>query len=201
MGRAATRAIKTMAVLGIVFLVGALVATAGIGQFGRGAAGYGVVPMVVLSGSMEPSIKTGSLLFVGRVAADRVVVGDVITYRTPASERPSQNGSDLTTHRVAAVTASAEGPVFTTRGDANTAPDMTLVPGSEVVGRALFAVPYVGYASAFARSKEGVLLLVVLPALIVIVMEVRSIVRTLRSRERDGYCGDRTADSTLRGGS
>lgn len=178
-GKPATGAIVAV-VAGVVVL--ALVPVL-MGALPRGEGrDLSLIPMVVLSGSMEPSIRTGSMLFVERAAAEQVREGDVITYRTPAAERPAQQGADLTTHRVVHVLRSPAGLSFVTRGDANDGPDSSAVPASHVIGKAAFALPYIGYVSAFARTREGMLFLVVLPALLVIALEARSIRNTVRER-------------------
>lgn len=69
--------------------------------------------LVVLSGSMFPRFNTGSAAFVKPVDAAEIKQGDIITFKGFA-------GSDLfTTHRVIGIKQSANGPVFTTKGDAN----------------------------------------------------------------------------------
>ena len=68
----------------------------------------GIRPYVVLSGSMEPVIRTGSLCFVYRRADyEDICTGDIIAFHV--------QGGNLVTHRVIAVTE--EG--LETKGDAN----------------------------------------------------------------------------------
>ena len=51
----------------------------------------GYKPFIVLSGSMEPSIMTGDMVFVKETDPDSLKVGDVIAYKS---------GSAVVTHRI-----------------------------------------------------------------------------------------------------
>jgi signal peptidase len=147
----------------------------------------GYTPMIVLGGSMEPTYRIGSILLVEAVAPESVRVGDVITYESPRT-KPTDPPT-LTTHRVIACESREGQPVFRTQGDANNAPDTWLVPAGTVVGRGVFAVPYLGYLSSFVRSRVGFLSLVVLPAVLLVIMEVTSFAKGMRLRRRTSRRG------------
>ncbi len=72
----------------------------------------GLEPYVILSGSMEPVYPVGSLVYVQRMDADRIAVGDPIAFVM---------NEDLVVaiHRVIGVDAAAQ--QFETKGDANAA--------------------------------------------------------------------------------
>ena len=117
-------------------------------------------PVVVLSGSMEPSIPVGGLTFLAPVHADEVKVGDVISYR---------QGNVLITHRVVEVGQDAQGGLaFTTKGDANSAPDPGAVEASNVVSREVLTIPYLGRVSDFIHSRAGFYALLGVPALLIV---------------------------------
>lgn len=129
----------------------------------------------VQTGSMEPTIKTGSLVFVNRVPAGSIRPGDVITYVNP------RNQAQTITHRVQEIRKHNGQRQFVTKGDANDAADKPFGP-NRIVGRVNLSVPYVGKAADFARSVWGVLLLVYIPALIVVVSEIRRLAAFYRSQ-------------------
>ncbi len=126
---------------------------------------------IVQSGSMEPAIKTGSVVFV--LPAENYKEGDIITFGAPASDTP-------TSHRVVSVRAEGGTRYYTTKGDANEDADPRDVPEGEVLGKVLFSIPFLGYVLVFAKTSLGFLLLVVLPALIVIGDEIRKMWREMR---------------------
>ncbi|PJE58934.1 MAG: signal peptidase I, partial [Candidatus Portnoybacteria bacterium CG10_big_fil_rev_8_21_14_0_10_40_22] len=66
-------------------------------------------------------------------------------------------------------------PIYTTKGDANNAPDQKQVSAKEVIGRVLLDVPFLGYAVAAAKKPWGFMLLIAVPALLVIYEEAHKI--------------------------
>ena len=102
----------------------------------------GLTPYVVLSGSMEPTYHTGSLIYDKKVDPFTLKEGDVITFMV--------SEDTLATHRVVGVVPDEDEPGtirFRTKGDANDAEDGTLVHYKNVVGTPVFTIPYLGYFS------------------------------------------------------
>lgn len=97
--------------------------------------GYDVYAIV--SGSMEPAIPTGSLVYARQTAPEDVAPEDVIVFRG------GQDGGAVITHRV--VEDRPETRAFITKGDANTANDIYPVPYEHVLGRVALSVPALGY--------------------------------------------------------
>lgn len=110
---------------------------------------FGVQVYVVLSPSMEPKYPTGSLLYITPTDPEKLEVGDVITYQL--------TDSITATHRIVAiVTDEATGEEqFKTKGDANEGADKGLVSKEDVVGKAVFCIPLLGYVAAFIQQPPG----------------------------------------------
>ena len=100
----------------------------------------------VISGSMEPTYSVGDLLYVKTVDPDSVKVGDPITFIM---------NEDLmvATHRV--VSVDRVNRQFTTKGDANETEDASPVHFNNLVGVPVFAIPLLGYVSAYIQSPPG----------------------------------------------
>ncbi len=100
----------------------------------------------VVSPSMEPTYSVGDLLYVKTVDPDSVQVGDPITFVL---------NEDLVvaTHRVVAV--DGENRQFTTKGDANETEDAAPVHFNNLIGVPVFAIPLLGYVSAYIQSPPG----------------------------------------------
>ena len=131
---------------------------------------------VVKSGSMEPSIPVGSVV-VDRPAAS-YAVGDVITFgKDTKTQIP-------TTHRVVGISGSGADMTFTVKGDSNNAADPTVVKLSDIHGKVIFAIPYLGYILAFAKTRIGFIFLIVIPALFVCVEEAVKIVAEVQHMRR-----------------
>lgn len=116
--------------------------------------------LVVRSGSMEPTIPTGSVVFYRHVNAADVKVGQVIVFSKPGQP------NERITHRVFKIGNGATGKYFITKGDANGAPDDWRVPAVGEGWVARFHVPTVGYVLADMQSTTARLLLLLIPAVL-----------------------------------
>lgn len=138
--------------------------------------------VVVLSGSMKPTLPVGSVAFVEPRDAASVQVGDILTFRVPEdSSNRSKDKIVQVTHRVVEILPQGQGLGFRTQGDANNGPDGYIVPGRNVVGTVSWHVPYASYLADRLRSRLGFLLLVAVPGMLLIAGEVRTIVREVQA--------------------
>lgn len=115
--------------------------------------------LTVYSGSMEPTIHTGSVLVDLPIAAKEVRVGDIITFQSPA------DSTKLITHRVVQVESGTGGISFITKGDANSASDSWRVPASGNGYKFWFSIPGIGFLLAWLQSPLGRIFFLVIPAL------------------------------------
>jgi signal peptidase I len=145
----------------------------------------GIEPQIVLSGSMEPALPTGGVVFVEPVKTLDVAVGDIITFKHPA--QPDL----LVTHRVTAVNDGPNGLEFHTKGDANNVEDDWVVPASTVVGRVRHSVPYLGRLTNKVKTRSGFLLVIGLPAALIVLGELQNIYREARRRSTNRQAGAR----------
>ncbi|MBI4898547.1 MAG: signal peptidase I [Actinobacteria bacterium] len=121
----------------------------------------GLKPGVVKTGSMEPMLARGTLIVVKPTMADKLKIGDVITFTDP--DNPSKG---LVTHRIYKIEQVDGRPVFTTKGDANPTPDTWKLKLQKDAGLLKFHVKKVGYLSFLVRSKTGYLLFLGIPVLL-----------------------------------
>lgn len=110
------------------------------------AAQTGLRPLVVRSGSMEPTIATGSMVLVERIPADQIRVGDIV-----AVERPDHT---RVTHRVVALERRGETVELTMKGDANEDPDAVPVPVHHA-DRLVRQVPHIGRFAGWLATAQG----------------------------------------------
>ena len=101
----------------------------------------------VVSGSMEPAIPTGSLVYIRETAPEDVEAEDVIAFYSSA------DSASIITHRV------VENRVlmgeFITKGDANQTEDMNPVPYSNLIGKVVRSFPEIGAMAQILTGKEG----------------------------------------------
>jgi signal peptidase len=126
---------------------------------------------IVLGGSMEPTIHVGSIVIVRSIKPEDVKVGDIIAFKT---------GESKTIHRVIEKVVEGGSFYFRTKGDANEDPDPWIVKPEDVLGILYLVIPYYGYLIWFARTPFGIILFILVPAIILIVGEVRNILKYRR---------------------
>ena len=134
--------------------------------------------LVVLSGSMEPAIKTGSLIFTAATDTDSLEKGDIITFQQ------DEDGNMPVTHRIEEVKDDGS---FITKGDANDTVDNAIILPTEIQGKMLVSIPWLGYLINFTKSLYGIILLVIIPAILIIISEMKTIKEELEKEFRKKY--------------
>lgn len=136
--------------------------------------------LTVLSGSMEPAIRTGDAILVKPLAPDQTIrEGEIITFRS------SEQREMLITHRVVGVVAvNGEPRAYVTKGDANDTADLSTVGRDQVFGVYQGRILYLGYISNFLRKPAAILFLVILPGLVLIGFEFRRMWQALAEHEQ-----------------
>lgn len=104
--------------------------------------GY-VQPLIVVSGSMSPEIKTGDLLFATATSASDLAVGQVATIRSTMTGK-------YVTHRVVETTRAGADVVVRMKGDANEVvdPEQYTLAADARVWQPTVMLPGAGYAVA-----------------------------------------------------
>ncbi|MDR7238542.1 signal peptidase I SipW [Neobacillus drentensis] len=132
----------------------------------------------VLSGSMEPTFKTGSIIAVKPLQKPiNLNKGDVITFMIAEDQ--------LATHRIVDVIKNENQVMYKTKGDNNDTADRDPVIAQNVVAKYTgFTIPFLGYLIDFAKSKNGSALLLVLPGLLLIGYSGFTIYRALKEIDK-----------------
>lgn len=161
---------------------------------------FGLQMYEVLSGSMEPGIHTGSVIFdKPGVNVKSLKVGDVITFKAP------DDAKMLITHRIKQIKTQNGALAFQTKGDANDAADSQLVPAGNVVAQYdNITIPYLGYYLSFMKSKMGIIVLIIVPGALLILSTMFSLFREIMKLEKDKKADsldvtpDMTSESTTK---
>jgi signal peptidase I len=134
----------------------------------------GIQLKTVLSGSMEPTFKTGSIVAIKPLHNPTdLKKGDVITFMIGKDQ--------LATHRIVDVIKNESQVLYKTKGDNNDNADIDPVVAQNVVGKYTgFTVPYAGYLIDFAKSKKGTALLLILPGLLLLCYSGLTIFKALK---------------------
>lgn len=130
----------------------------------------------VLTGSMEPALPTGSIVFVYPKAEYRE--GDIITFK-----RLESSLEIPITHRIVEVQAVDGQTSYVTKGDDNEWADTNPVLKEEVYGKVVWHLPYLGRLLDLAKTPWGFAVLIIVPAILVIVDEMWKIIRYMREKK------------------
>ena len=122
----------------------------------------GIVPLIVLTDSMYPDIKSGDLIFTKTVDADKIEVGDTISFTDPAG-----NGTSIVTHQVIEIYEEDGVTYFRTKGINNNTEDKLSVPEDKLIGEYTgFRLPSAGRVALFMQTLPGLIICVVVPILL-----------------------------------
>ena len=101
----------------------------------------------VMSGSMEPSIRTGSIIITDTTKTEPKA-GDVITFEA---------GGTSVTHRVLRIDESGN---YITKGDHNPSEDPSPVDREQIMGTVIIAIPFLGMMIMMLRRPSAICLLI-----------------------------------------
>ncbi|MGD7022840.1 signal peptidase I SipW [Rossellomorea vietnamensis] len=123
---------------------------------------FGYQLKTVLSGSMEPTFKTGSVIVVKKVEDQKSLLkNDVITFK--------QDETNIVTHRIIEVVKQGDNVFYRTQGDNNKAPDSNPVLSENVVASySGITVPFIGYFLKWMSSPLGTGILLIGPGLLLL---------------------------------
>lgn len=101
----------------------------------------------VISGSMEPAVKVGSLIYVCGDEPAEIKENDIIAFYS------SLEDGGIITHRV--VENNVVAGRFRTKGDANDTEDLTPIEYDNYIGKVCFIIPYMGELFTVMSSTYG----------------------------------------------
>ena len=159
-----------------------------------GARVVGLQVFTVLSGSMEPTYHTGSLIYVKKVDPYTIEPGQPITFML--------DENTIATHRVVGIVPDEEDPTvirFRTKGDANDAEDGSLVHYKNVIGTPVFSIPYLGYVADYIQHPPGMYIAISAGAVLLLLVFLPDIFAEEDDKEKDKAKAKRAKKSAKRG--
>ena len=133
---------------------------------------FGVRIYSVISGSMEPAIPTGSLLYITEAQPEEIKEEEVIAFYGV------KDSASIITHRV--VENRVVMGEFITKGDANQTQDMNPVPYDNFIGKVVCTIPKAGKAAELFTSLEGKILAAGVIAAAVLLQVVAALIEKFR---------------------
>lgn len=144
-----------------------------------GARVVGLQVFTVLSGSMEPTYHTGSLIYVKKVDPYTITDGQPITFML--------DENTVATHRVVGIVPDEEDPTvirFRTKGDANEAEDGSLVHYKNVIGTPIFSIPYLGYVADYIQHPPGMYVAISAGAVLLLLVFIPDVFASDKDEEK-----------------
>ena len=106
---------------------------------------WGKNPLVVISGSMEPTLKVGGILYYEKIDLNDFKEGDILVYEL---------NEHTISHRIVDITDNG----FLTKGDNNNSIDTYEVENMQVIGKGTnWSIPYIGYYADFVYNHKYLL--------------------------------------------
>lgn len=187
------------ALVGIVLLLEALLPALYLAIV-FGGEPFGVSTYVVESGSMEPRIQVGSLVYVDRsFEAERAAPDEVIAFEIDGAN------AEVCTHRI--VANDIESRSVRTKGDSNKEIDATPIPYTSIIGRVVLSIPHLGFIAYRVSEYRLVVVIAYVLILAATLLVHRSIQRkrkrTFGLRRRNTYgikdqCREQRAEGAYR---
>lgn len=130
---------------------------------------WGHKPLVVVSGSMEPSLKIGSILYYHQTELNNIDENDILVF---------QSKDHIISHRVVEKLNNG----FITKGDANNSADPSEIYYNQILGKGTnWCIPWLGYYADFIYRHKLILMIPILAIIIDIIY----------NKKKDG-CKDET---------
>jgi signal peptidase len=122
----------------------------------------------VMSGSMEPALKVGSVVVVA--PASEYKIGDIISFTANDNKKIS------VTHRIQQIKTDIDfNTYYVVKGDANESFDSAPVYGKMIIGRVIFSVSFLGFILAWIQKPMIFFAIVLIPAAIIVCREIKKI--------------------------
>ena len=136
---------------------------------------FGYEIYTVVTGSMEPAIPVGSLIYVREEAPAELMEGEVVAYRSDT------DAGIIITHRV--VKNQVVSGQLITKGDANEAEDISPVSYAQVIGKVTLTIPVLGGIFAAMVTFYGKIVIVSVVLLAAILLYIGTDSRNIQEKE------------------
>jgi signal peptidase len=118
---------------------------------------FGYKPLVVLTNSMEPTLKVGSITYYKKVEVNTLTTGDIITYK--------DENNNYVSHRIHNISKNK----YQTIGDNNNELDPYTLKSKDIIGKnSNKCIPFIGYYIDFINKNRTLYIVI---ALIILITE------------------------------
>lgn len=145
--------IKNIITYLIIALISIWVIILIFGKLSENNNNFQINSFVVISGSMEPTLKINDLIFSKKVEENKLQKGDIISF---------VKDKQVITHRINNIKEIEGKRQYETKGDHNNDIDEEIVTYEEIVGKYMFKIPAIGYLVRNSQTQMGLLVIIII---------------------------------------
>ena len=131
---------------------------------------------VIKSDYFSPEVAAGSLAIGRKADLEQINTGDIITYRSAGDPAAIAAG------RIAEINRENGLRMIDVSGAVASGERQSVAPEA-VIGRLIYAVPYIGYLVDYAQTREGLILLIFVPGILIIIFQISKIIKYFYGRQ------------------
>lgn len=149
---------------------------------------FGVDVYAVTSGSMEPTLPVGSLIYVKETSFDNIKAGpegDIITFKL--------SGDTVATHR--AIEKDEAAQTIKTKGDNNAEADGAPVMAGNVLGVVKAHIPLLGYVANYVQNPPGTYVSIAGAAFVLLLLCIPDLFEPTKKKVKETGAESETEDN------
>ncbi len=124
---------------------------------------FGYKNFIVLTGSMEPTLNIGDIVFVKETTD--IKEQDIVSFKI---------NNAVITHRIVEIKKENEKNIYITKGDANSGNDIEALSIRDIEGKYRFKIPFLGNVILFFQKPIGIISLFLIFAVFIVITSVKS---------------------------
>ncbi len=166
---------KIISVILIILIYNIILIFISSDNLNTGISLFGYRAYIITSKSMEPTINIGDVIIVKKCKENKINTGDIITFK---------NNNEIITHRILSIQENEEKEtLYVTKGDNNNTEDVEKVSFSNVIGKSVLTIPYLGKAIMMVDNKL-IILIIILVTLILVFLKIQRREKIENRREK-----------------
>lgn len=126
---------------------------------------FGYTPFIIVSGSMEPTIKTNDVIITKEIKKADIKVGDILSYK-------STEDDIIVTHRVIEIKEESGETIYTLKGDKNSVADEEVITYSKIHGKYLCSIPFIGILVTYIQTPIGMCMVIGVVLLVYVIFDI-----------------------------
>lgn len=142
---------------------------------------FGRTMFQVISPSMEPTLKLGTVVMVKQVNPSEIQEGDIISFYS----RDPDIYKDVVTHRVDEVRRKKDGVLFFTKGDANPSRDKYSVRENQFIGKVVGVCDALGSFVMLLNHRWIFILLIIVPMGYILISNGYRFIKSIRKVQQE----------------